>query len=478
MTDALSALRAARHRDDMIGISQAARTLLQQSPRLGGAWGEVAALALEAGDEVSALGAARAMTREAPEHLQSWLWLASVQMRLGRPEAALEALEPQVARHPADGGLHRRIGRAHLALGRTATAQLCFRRALELNPYDPLAWEGLSEACTFTRGDDDIARLEQIRMNAPESLDSEARGVIAYVLAKAYRDIGDPLVAAMRVAEGAAFFRESIPFNIDRHEAVMAGIRQNYDPAFVEAKEDAGLIDARPVFVIAPPQAGADWLAAVLAAGEGEQAAALARGNALFWLNATPLGDQTRDDILQALQAGGDRNVLGDVGRGYLGMAEETIGRRTQRIIDPSSLNEISAGAAGLALPAAKFIRISREPRDLAWSIYRTRFQRARHWTYHPDDIARVLACHNALCAHWDALFPGRVLTLRYEDIAADPAAVARQAAVFAGVDGDAAAAEAWLRSDAFAADPVGVHEEAGARFEPMQAALGRAGLV
>jgi hypothetical protein len=67
---------------------------------------------------------------------------------------------------------------------------------------------------------------------------------------------------------------------------------------------------------------------------------------------------------------------------------------------------------------------------------------------------------------------------VRYEDMLSDPQAVAREVASFIGVDGDAAAAEAWLRSEALNADPAGVHAEAGDRFEPLSAALERAGLI
>ncbi|MAB70149.1 MAG: hypothetical protein CMH89_11020, partial [Oceanicaulis sp.] len=116
--------------------------------------------------------------------------------------------------------------------------------------------------------------------------------------------------------------------------------------------------------------------------------------------------------------------------------------------------------------------------RDLAWSIYKTRFRKARHWTYHPDDIARVMACHNRLCEHWEAIFPGRVFTVRYEELLADPQGAARKAAAFIGVDADAAAAEAWLRSETLGKDPEGVHKEAGERFEPLEAALARAELI
>ena len=234
-------------------------------------------------------------------------------------------------------------------------------------------------------------------------------------------------------------------------------------------------LDARPVMVFAPPRAGADWLSRVLSAGEGT--GALMRGNAYFWGSSSPLGDHTPEDLFAAFETGG-MNILAQVGRTYLERLSELVGRETRRVIDPSGLLEIAGGAAGLCLPAAKFVRITREPRDAAWAIYRHRFAKGRHWSYHPDDIARILSAHDRLCARWAELFSDRFMTVAYEDLAAEPQKTVAEIARFAGVDPEAAGAEAWLTADTLKIDPVGVHQRAGSRFEAVEAALARAGLV
>jgi tetratricopeptide (TPR) repeat protein len=476
MIDPLSDLREARNREDLLGVSVEARRLIEAQAQLGSQWGDVAGLAMEVGDEVAALKAAELLTRASPNYPQSWLWLASALTGLGRHQQALEVIERLIAQAPNDPALQRRAGRALLELGRTNLAELSFRRAISLDRFDVLAWEGLAECITFESGTAELAALEEMRLQNTANMSSTERGALAYTLAKAYRDVGEAAVAAMRVAEGAAFCRDDTGFDTERHELSVKALIASYEPQFVDKHEDAGVIDGRPVLIMAPPCAGADWLGDVLAADD--QAGALMRGNSLFWLNSAPLGDQTLSEISEAIEAGWGRNVLGDVGKRYLAQAEEALGHAATRIIDPSSLSEMAAGAFGVCLPAAKMIRIVRDPRDLAWSIYKTRFRKARHWTYHPDDIARVLACHNRLCEHWETIFPGRVHTVRYEDLLADPQATVREAAAFIGVDADAAAAEAWLRSEGLKNDPEGVHAEAGDRFEPLEAALARAGLV
>lgn len=474
MSDSLQALQSAMKSEQMLDASNAIRALLSQNPPLAVQWADVASAALLAGDEVAGLQAAIKLSEAAPEHAESWLWVASLHAALGQHGEALRLLERQMKRFSDNPSLHRRAGRALLELGQPGTADLCFRKAIELDPQDAFAFEGLSQSKTFTSGDPDLVRMEQLRIGWPEGTPANVRGVLSYALAKAYDDVGEFEAAGRRVAEGAAFYREHTPFDLERHEAGMRHLLSIYDKRFAKANAEAGMLDARPVFLIAPPACAASWLAAAL--GAGEDSAVLDRANALFWMCAAPLGDHTPDDLHSAFLMGGP-NVLVEVGRTYLERLAERVGE-ARRVIDASALTEIGAGAAGICLPAAKFIRIVRDPRDLAWAIYRRRFRKGRNWSYHPDDIARVLAIHNQLCDRWESIFPERFLTVRYEDLAADPVGALKPVCDFAGVDAEAAGAEAWLRADLFKADPVGVHERAGSRFEAVDAALKRAGLV
>jgi tetratricopeptide (TPR) repeat protein len=475
MSDVLSDLYAALDAENLHALSQAARALVEAGPDLGGRWAGVADAALVAGDELTALGAARKLAQAAPDHVESWLWVASAHAALGEPAQALHVLEPRASRFASSGALHRRMGRCLLQMHKPSRALACFHAALELDNVDTLAWEGLSLSKTFARGDDELAAMEELRIGWPKDQPAEKRGMLSFAIAKAYDDMGEYEAAGRRVAEGAAFFRETRRFDVDGHEDGVSQILSVYSSSFADSNDEAGVLDARPVFILAPPCAGASWLASVLSAGDNS--AALPRGNAVFWAAASPLGDQKQSDLLAAFQQGGS-NVLADVGRTYLERVSERAGRTGGRVIDPSGLLEMAGGAAGLCLPAAKFIRIKRDPRDLAWSIYRRRFAKGRHWTYHPDDIARVLRAHNLLCDRWAELFSDRFLTIAYEDLVTDTQKTVTEIARFAGVDPEATGAEGWLRSDQLAADPVGVRERAGSRFEAVDAALGRAGLV
>jgi len=474
MSDSLNALQAAIQSEQMLDVSNQIRALLAQDAPLGVKWADIAMSGLTAGDELSALKAAEKLCQAAPQSADSWLWVASVHSALGQHQEALRVMEGQMKRFPSHPSIHRRAGRALLELGQPGTAELCFRKALELDPQDALAFEGLAQSKTFESGDADLARMEEVRIHWPEGTPADKRGILSYALAKAYDDIGEFEAAGRRVAEGAAFYREHAPFDTDRHDEGIRRLLTIYDSRFARANSEAGMLDARPVFLLAPPACAASWMARAL--GAGDEATHLERNNALFWMASSPLGDHTPEDLHNAFLMGGP-NVLVEVGRTYLDRLAERAGQ-ARRVIDPSSLIEIAGGAAGLCLPAAKFVQITRDPRDLAWAIYRRRFRKGRKWSYHPDDIARVVALHIQLCERWRSLFEERFMTVRYEDLAADPAGALKPVCEFVGVDSEAAGSEAWLQAEVFKADPVGVHKHAGSRFAAVEAALERAGLI
>jgi len=475
MSDPLELLTRAQSRGAMLAVSVKGREIVNAAPQIGARWAQVASALLEVGDDVGARAAAELLTEAEPRRMESWLWLAAAEGALGSHEEALKVINRLRMGSPDDAGLCRRAGRHLLDLGREEDAEAMFRTALALEPNDASAWEGFVEAAPIKRGDEELAQLEQTRLNLGEGSPVLDRGVIAYALAQAYSALGDDEIAARRIVEGAAFMRHHAPFDTGRHEHSIDALLETYDDSFVGANDEAGLIDGRPVFLVAPPSHGASWLAGVLAAEPG--AAGLGRRNALFWLAANPLGDQTSEDLHRALARGGEENPLAEVGRAYVSYVQERVGP-VRRWFDPSTLSELAGGAIGLALPAARMVIIERDLRDAAWAIYARRFRKARQWTYAPDDIARVLACHRKLTGRWQTLFPDRVLRVRYEDICERTEDEIRRIAFFTGVDAEAAVASAWTRQNRLQADPPGAHERAGRRFEPLADALERVGLI
>lgn len=471
----LSPLWRARENEDLLQMSQECRKIIRQRPKLGAGWAEVALLAREASDYIAARKAAMLLVDACPQAKQSWVWLATCEHDLGNYDEALKLIKAHLMQDQTDPELFRRAGRLLLDMGDRDGAASQFLAALSLVEDDFLAWEGYTQSHTFEAGDINFPILEEWRLKMDQNADPETRGILSYSIANVYEQLGEYEIAASRFWEAAAFTREAKPFDSRLHEQHISSLLNAYSPDFSAQVGEAGLVDSRPVFIMASPATGASWLSRVIAADEGF--GILPRNNALFWMSSSPLGDQTPEKIKSLSDDKSENNLLTQIAQTYLTYTSELF-PDGKHWVDPSGLIEMAGGLSGLALPGARYIVIRRDIRDLTWAIFKRRFRQGRHWTYHLDDIATVLKLQQALLDRWMEMFPDRIIQTSYEDLAADPAAEVRRLASFIGADPESCAKMAEQTSDIFDKDPVGSHQRAGSKLGAVEAALSRAGLI
>jgi tetratricopeptide (TPR) repeat protein len=103
------------------------------------------ALVLLETDPDLAAGQLQAILDAIPNHAPALLLLATAKRRLGKPEAALEILEPLIENHKYVSAAHFELGLTQAVLGRGDQAVLALRRAVELNPKHPQAWRHLAD---------------------------------------------------------------------------------------------------------------------------------------------------------------------------------------------------------------------------------------------------------------------------------------------------------------------------------------------
>jgi hypothetical protein len=77
-------------------------------------------------------------------------------------------------------------------------------------------------------------------------------------------------------------------------------------------------------------------------------------------------------------------------------------------------------GLIHLMLPNAKIIDARREPIAGCFSNLKQLFAGGQEFTYNIDDIARYYRTYLELMRHWDAVLPGRILRVLYEDVVQD----------------------------------------------------------
>src|SRR5262249_46830551 len=88
--------------------------------------------------------------------------------------------------------------------------------------------------------------------------------------------------------------------------------------------------------------------------------------------------------------------------------------------IDKMPNNFRHIGLIHLMLPNAKIIDARREPMASCFSNLKQLFARGQEFTYRIGDIARYYRTYLDLMQHWDAVLPGRILRVWYEDVVQD----------------------------------------------------------
>jgi len=102
--------------------------------------------------------------------------------------------------------------------------------------------------------------------------------------------------------------------------------------------------------------------------------------------------------------------------------------------IDKMPNNFRDIGLIQLMLPNAKIIDARREPVASCFSNLKQLFAKGQDFTYSIPDIARYYRTYLELMRHWDAVLPGRILRVWYEDVVNDLDGNVRRLLKFCGL--------------------------------------------
>lgn len=108
---------------------------------------------------------------------------------------------------------------------------------------------------------------------------------------------------------------------------------------------------------------------------------------------------------------------------GYSGFARRVLGD-TPCFTDKRMDNFLFLGFIKRAFPAAKIVHVLRDPIDNFLSMYFLPFADNLTYANDFDDMIHYYRAYRQLMAHWQACFGDDIITVRYEDLVADPQAV------------------------------------------------------
>jgi hypothetical protein len=92
-------------------------------------------------------------------------------------------------------------------------------------------------------------------------------------------------------------------------------------------------------------------------------------------------------------------------------------------VVDKMPANVFQAPLASMALPGTVIVHAVRDAVDTGWSCFRQNFTDGLAWSTSMEGIGLYVRAERELMAHWKKVLDVPVITVRYEELTADPCA-------------------------------------------------------
>jgi tetratricopeptide (TPR) repeat protein len=373
--------------------------------------------------------AARRLLRIEPDSPQSWIALASIATRNLRSEEALEAYEKAAALQPASVGLRMSIGHAQKTLGQRAESEASYRQALAMDPGHAEAYWSLADLKNYSFADGEVTEINRLLREDPREAGNEAQ--LHFALGKALEQRGLYSESFAAYARGNALRRVDEPFSIEAFERRAHRIQAFFTAEYFRERAHAGNPSRAPIFIVGLPRSGSTLIEQILAS-HSQVEGTMELPNIINLAYEFDDRVSTRDGYPETMAAA-SAEQLGALGTRYLA---ETATLRTglPHFTDklPNNFNHI--GLIHSILPHAILIDARRDPMDSCFSTFKQHFAQGQAFSYDLQDLGRYYRCYLELMEHWDAVIPGKVLCVHYEQMVQDPENTIRALLAHAGL--------------------------------------------
>jgi tetratricopeptide (TPR) repeat protein len=308
-----------------------------------------------------------------------------------------------------------------------------------------------------------------------------------FALAKEYEELGQYQESFAALTRGAKAYRGTLNYESRAELASHQQIRDVFSQE-VFSSLGSGFEDQGPIFILGMPRTGTTLVERLL--GSHSQVSSIGE----FTDFPMMLSDMMRPGPaeIQPTVSGIGRSLSIDfqeLGRNYDQAARQLAGG-SPHFVDKLPYNFLYCGYIAAALPNARLIHLTRDPRDTCYAIYKTLFFNAYSFSYDLDELVDYYISYRKQMAHWHQVLPGRILDVSYEQLVQEPEAQARRILQWCGLaweesvldfhlqDSPALTASAMQVRKPMYTDSIGAWQRAGSGFDSVVSRLRSEGLI
>ncbi len=333
-------------------------------------------------------------------NLQAHCLKADILDEMHQWNQAIDVLLAVAEKHPKFHYGQLRLAKGLVGLGRMSEALTHGRAAFALAPEDP---ETLEFAATLPNlSAEDRAELQALTSKLLEAgnANREAAATVHFAAASLAKQEGDTATEMLQLRKAHDQLQHGFKSWETRAEKAC---RQRLSTPLPDPASAPRTDIPRPVFVVGLPRSGTTLIERILASHSAVQGLGELAG-VHHW--ARKAESQS--------SAGSDVQELADYYADNLPQTAEG----TRAFVDKAPGNYAFLGAIAQAFPNAVILNVTRDPRDVALSMWRTHF--GAGGLYYTHDLSWMAAEANRYrryIQHWHAVLPGRVHDISYEHL-------------------------------------------------------------
>jgi tetratricopeptide (TPR) repeat protein len=350
---------------------------------------------------------------------------AAILVRLGDYDEAILCYEALLKEHSRQPGSWTSYGHSLKTVGRQQDCIAAYRKSIALRPSMGEAWWSLANLKTFRFTDDDVAAMH-MQLKQPR-LGEEDRFHLHFALGKALEDKESYAESFQHYELANKIRRAGIHYDPDETTRLVDRSCRTFTAEFFAERSGSGCSAPDPIFVVGLPRSGSTLIEQILSShsaieGTTELPDILSIARRLGG-KKRKASESDYPEIVARL-AHGDLRLLGEE---YLDRArvQRKLGRAF--FVDKMPNNFQHIGLIHTILPNAKIVDARRHPLGCCFSNFKQHFARGQNFSYGLSDLGRYYSDYVRLMAHFDAVLPGKVHRVIYEDMVSDPEAEIRR---------------------------------------------------
>ncbi|MDX1555434.1 MAG: sulfotransferase, partial [Xanthomonadales bacterium] len=350
-----------------------------------------------------------------PELPHSYVVKGNLLSKAQRHDEALAAYDRALAISPGHSGALSSKGHALKTIGRTDEAIASFRQCIRLHPGFGEPYWSLANLKTFSFDEEEVAVVRQ--MLEREDLPDENKVNMYYALGKHFENQEDFETAFSHYSKGAGLRRPHETYDPVQNQVVHERIIEVFNEDLFNERSGWGDQSEDPILIVGLPRSGSTLIEQILAS-HSQVEGTLELPDLPRCIREVSRSAPGREEYPEAVRDLSEKQVRA-LGQRYMRTTERY---RTGKpfFIDKMPNNFSHVGFLHLILPNAKVINARRHPLDACLGCFKQLFYKGQSFTYDFFELGQYYLQYQRVMDHWQAVLPGKVLDVQYEDMVAD----------------------------------------------------------